>query len=137
MKIANGAISRPSRQDWFLPKKRVMMLTMISGMRMPHRAWMIATREKIRWKNTSQLLPTAASWVPMPVWSRPPATPTTMGAPTAPNETGVDCTSMPSTTAAMAGKPRATINGATTAAGVPKPDAPSMKQPNSQATISA
>ncbi|AMD00912.1 hypothetical protein LOKO_01844 [Halomonas chromatireducens] len=44
---------------------------------------------------------------------------------------------MPTTTAARAGKPRATINGAATAAGVPKPEAPSMKQPNSQATMMA
>ncbi|MOA02701.1 hypothetical protein D3C78_1221670 [compost metagenome] len=57
--------------------------------------------------------------------------------PTAPKDTGVDCTIMPSTTAASAGKPRATSRGAATAAGVPKPEAPSMKQPNSQATISA
>jgi len=48
----------------------------------------------------------------------------------------VDCTIIPMTTAASAGKPSATISGAATAAGVPKPEAPSMKQPNSQATIS-
>ena len=33
------------------------------------------------------------------------------------------------TTDANAGKPIATINGAATAAGVPKPEAPSIKQP--------
>ena len=58
-----------------------------------------------------------------------------MGVPTAPNDTGVDCTIMPSITAPIAGKPSATSKGAATAAGVPKPDAPSMKQPNSHATI--
>ncbi len=97
---------------------------------------MIATREKIRWKNTSQLLPTAASCSLMPVLSRPAPTPTRIGVPTAPKDTGVDCTIIPITTAANAGKPSATISGAATAAGVPKPEAPSMKQPNSQATIS-
>ena len=40
---------------------------------------------------------------------------------------------MPKTTAANAGKPIATIRGAATAAGVPKPDAPSIKHPNNQA----
>ena len=44
---------------------------------------------------------------------------------------------MPTTTAATAGKPSATISGAATAAGVPKPEAPSMKQPNSQVTMIA
>ena len=73
----------------------------------------------------------------MPARSRPPETPTTMGVPTAPKETGVDWIIMPTTTAASAGKPSATISGAATAAGVPKPEAPSMKQPNSQATMIA
>ncbi len=35
---ANGAIARPSVQDLLRPKWRVMMLTMISGMRIPHSA---------------------------------------------------------------------------------------------------
>ena len=38
----------------------------------------------------------------------------------------------PTMTAAIAGKPSASSSGATTAAGVPKPEAPSMKEPNSQ-----
>ena len=53
--------------------------------------------------------------------------------PTAPKETGVDCIIIPKTTAASVGNPIATIKGAATAAGVPKPDAPSIKQPSSQA----
>ncbi|MNC18528.1 hypothetical protein D3C75_664300 [compost metagenome] len=60
-----------------------------------------------------------------------------IGVPTAPKETGVLCTSMPSITAASAGKPMATSSGAAMAAGVPKPEAPSMKQPNSQAMMIA
>ena len=58
-----------------------------------------------------------------------------IGVPTAPNETGVDCTIRPITTAGSAGKPRATSSGEATAAVVPNPEAPSMKQPNSQAAI--
>ena len=42
---------------------------------------------------------------------------------------------MPIMTAAMAGNPSATSSGATIAAGVPKPDAPSMNEPNSHAMM--
>ena len=35
MNSANGAISRPSRQDLLAPKKRAITLTMISGMKTP------------------------------------------------------------------------------------------------------
>ena len=55
--------------------------------------------------------------------------------PAAPNETGVLWMIIPATTAAIAGKPRPTISGTATAAGVPKPDAPSMKDPKSQAMM--
>ena len=41
----------------------------------------------------------------------------------------------PARTAAIAGKPRANKSGATTAAGVPKPAAPSMKEPKSHAMM--
>ena len=40
-------------------------------------------------------------------------------------------------TAAMAGKPIATSSGAAMAAGVPKPEAPSISDPNSQAMMMA
>ena len=73
----------------------------------------------------------------MPALSRPVLRPTRIGVPTAPKDTGVLCTSMPRITAASAGKPMATSSGAAMAAGVPKPEAPSMKQPNSQPMISA
>ncbi len=56
-----------------------------------------------------------------------------MGVPTAPNETGVLWMIIPDTTAAIAGKPKPTIKGTVTAAGVPKPAAPSMNAPNNQA----
>ena len=61
--------------------------------------------------------------------------PTTIGVPTAPKLTGVDWMMRPARTAAIAGKPRASKSGATTAAGVPKPAAPSMKEPKSQAMM--
>ena len=53
--------------------------------------------------------------------------------PTAPKDTGVDWIIMPKTTADKGGKPTATIKGAATAAGVPKPEAPSIKHPNNHA----
>ena len=65
----------------------------------------------------------------------PPCTPTKMAVPTAPNVTGVLWIIMPIITAPAAGKPMATMRGAATAAGVPKPAAPSMKEPKSQAMI--
>ena len=52
--------------------------------------------------------------------------------PTAPKVTGVLWTIMPSITAVIAGNPSATSNGAVIAAGVPNPDAPSIKLPKSQ-----
>ena len=58
-----------------------------------------------------------------------------MGVPTAPKLTGVDWMINPTITAAIAGKPIASNSGATTAAGVPKPEAPSMKLPKSGETL--
>ena len=52
--------------------------------------------------------------------------------PAAPKVTGVDCTISPSITAAIAGNPSATINGAMIAAAVPNPAAPSMNAPKHQ-----
>ncbi len=64
-------------------------------------------------------------------------TPISIGVPTAPNVTAVLWIIKPSITAAIAGKPNATINGAAMAAGVPNPAAPSMNEPNNQAMMSA
>ena len=50
----------------------------------------------------------------------------TIGVPTAPKETGVLWIIIPISTAANAGKPMATSKGAAIAAGVPKPEAPSI-----------
>ncbi len=63
-----------------------------------------------------------------PVW-----TPIIMGVPIAPKVTAVLWIIIPTITAAAAGKPSATSKGAAMAAGVPKPEAPSRKEPNSQA----
>ena len=65
----------------------------------------------------------------------PVFTPTKIGVPTAPKETGVLWMIIPDMTAAIAGKPRATSRGTATAAGVPNPAAPSMKEPNNQAMM--
>ncbi len=110
---------------------------MTSGITVPTMAWVMATLLVICCRKLSQLEPWATSCAPMVAVSRPLLTPTTMGVPTAPKDTGVLCTSMPISTAAMAGKPMATSRGAAIAAGVPKPEAPSMKQPNSQAMMMA
>ena len=61
--------------------------------------------------------------------------PTRIGVPTAPNVTGVLWMMRVHITAASAGKPSASSSGPATAAGVPKPDAPSMNAPNIQATM--
>ena len=61
--------------------------------------------------------------------------PTRMGVPTAPNVTGVLWMISVHITAARAGNPSASSSGPATAAGVPKPDAPSMNAPNIQATM--
>ena len=61
----------------------------------------------------------------------------TIGVPTAPKETGVLWIIIPISTAANAGKPMATSKGAAIAAGVPKPEAPSIKVPKHQAMIIA
>ncbi len=136
-KIANGSTSKPAFQLFSLPKKRVSISTMTSGMTVPTMAWVIATLLVICCRKMLQLEPWAVSCAPMVAVSRPLLMPTTIGVPTAPKETGVLCTSMPSSTAAIAGKPTATSSGAAIAAGVPKPEAPSMKQPNSQAMMMA
>ena len=60
-----------------------------------------------------------------------------IGVPTAPKDTGVDWIIIPIITAPRAGNPIATSSGAAMAAGVPKPEAPSIKQPNSQARMRA
>jgi len=60
-----------------------------------------------------------------------------IGVPTAPKDTGVLWMIKVTITAAMAGKPMATSIGAATAAGVPKPAEPSMKEPNRKAMIMA
>ena len=116
-----------------MPKKRVMNMTRNSGISVPQMAWMMATCDTTTWKKSAHVWPCACSACVIASRCSPPCTPTSKGVPTAPNDTGVDWMIMPKVTAASAGKPTATISGPTTAAGVPKPEAPSMKQPNSQA----
>ena len=62
-------------------------------------------------------------------------TPIRIGVPAAPNDTGVLWMIMPAVTAARPGNPSPTSSGTATAAGVPNPAAPSMNEPNSQATM--
>jgi hypothetical protein len=67
--------------------------------------------------------------------SREVPIPIMVGVPTAPNDTGVLFAIRATITAAKAGKPKDSNNGATSAAGVPKPADPSINAPNSHATI--
>ena len=73
----------------------------------------------------------------MAALSNPLFTPITIGVPTAPNDTGVLCIIIPINTAPSAGNPIATSKGAAIAAAVPKPEAPSRKQPKHHAIIMA
>ncbi len=59
--------------------------------------------------------------------------PTATGVPMAPNDTGLLSATRASVTAAIGRNPSATRSGAVTAAGVPKPAAPSRNAPKSQA----
>lgn len=63
--------------------------------------------------------------------------PMMIGVPTAPKVTAVLWMISAEAHAARGGKPSATSSGPATAAGVPKPAAPSINDPNSQATINA
>ena len=110
-----------------------MKNTRNAGISVPAMAWPSATRSTMRLKKSAQVWPCAASACVIDSRCKPPCTPTSSGVPTAPKDTGVDWMIMPNITADSAGKPTATISGPATAAGVPKPEAPSMKQPNSQA----
>ena len=65
----------------------------------------------------------------------PVLTPTRIGVPHAPNETGVLWMIIPAITAASAGNLSPTSSGTATAAGVPKPAEPSIKEPNNQAMM--
>ena len=136
-KRANGTTSRPAFQLFSLPKKRVSIITITTGITVPTSACTIATWLVMSCRKISQLEPFATSCAPIAAVSRPLLTPMMIGVPTAPKDTGVLCTNMPSSTAAIAGKPIATSSGAAIAAGVPKPDAPSMKHPNSHAMMIA
>ncbi len=110
-------------------------MTMSSGIKVPATAWSRAERTVIICRYSGKVMPMLANWALMVGFSRPPRTPTRIGVPTAPKVTGVLWIIMPIMTAAMAGKPRATSRGAAMAAGVPKPEAPSMKEPKSQAMM--
>ncbi len=126
-------MDNPSRQDRFSPKNRVVMTTMRVGMRVPAIAWRTTARAVTSRRNSRISRPARAicAWKASP--PTPPATPTSTGVPTAPKVTAVLWIIIPIMTAAAAGKPMATMRGAHTAAGVPKPEAPSMKEPKSQA----
>jgi hypothetical protein len=110
-----------------------MKTTSSTGIIVPQMACRMAVWPTTTLKKSAQPWPCASSAVVMESRCRPPCTPTSSGVPTAPKDTGVDWIIMPNITAANAGKPTATISGAATAAGVPNPEAPSMKLPNSQA----
>ena len=97
------------------------MITII-GMKTPLNKSNVVIRSAVDWKNAL-----SASFNVL--------NPTRTGVPTAPNDTATLSAINADTTAIIGLKPKATINGAVTIAGVPKPDAPSMSDPNKNATI--
>ena len=107
-----------------------MTATTSSGTSVPHKACSVATLAPIAGRKAGSSSSAAVSPDASPVFI-----PTNMGVPTAPNETGVHWIIIPATTAASAGKPKATKSGTHTAAGVPKPAEPSMNEPNSHAMM--
>ncbi len=136
-KSAKGRIERPSVQDRRSPKNRVIITTIKTGMAVPVIAWKAADRTATRRMYWSIPMPAAASAVSSSGPASPPVTPTRIGVPAAPKVTAVLWIIIPIMTAAAAGNPIATIRGAATAAGVPKPAAPSMKAPKSQAMMTS
>ena len=98
-------------------------------------AWRAAARTVTAETYSASVAPDAANAMVNSGLVTPPWTPTRTGVPTAPNVTAVLWIIMPNITAPAAGKPMATMSGAATAAGVPNPAAPSMKDPKSQAMI--
>ncbi len=134
---ANGHTANPSQADLFLPKNRVMNTTSNSGISVPTMACSSATLNPTKARKPSHcpkpMSATAVFTDSSP--AKPLLTPTRIGVPTAPNDTGVLWIIIPATTAAIAGKPSPTISGTVTAAGVPNPAAPSINAPNSQAMM--
>src|SRR5699024_6529724 len=80
--IANFHTCKPSLNDLFFPKNLVKSPTKNNGTNIPARAWIIASFPVTL--NTKA--DTSEIWVS---GSTPEPTPTTIGVPTAPNETGV------------------------------------------------
>ena len=132
---AKGSTENPSVHDFRAPKKRVIITTMNIGMMVPVIAWRPAARMATARTYSGSVAPEAANAAVNSGLTTPPWTPTKIGVPTAPNVTAVLWIIIPNITAPAAGKPMATMRGAATAAGVPNPAAPSMKDPNSQAMM--
>ncbi len=61
VKRAKGVIASPSFQLLLRPKKRVSIITIIRGIKVPTMAWPIATSEVMSCRNISQLDPPSAS----------------------------------------------------------------------------
>ena len=117
---ANRHTCKPSRTDLLGPKNRVRITTISSGI-----------KEAIATSNITACTAMAAS-SSLPILSSPWPMPTSTGSPTAPEDTAALSAINANTTAASGGKPRTTSSGATIAAGVPKPAAPSKKDTNNQ-----
>ena len=132
---ANRQTRSPSAKLRRAPKNRVRVATTRSGTSVPAIVWSSATRNPMKArKSLHSPRPSPAAYAATASEpSRPVETPTRIGVPAEPKETGVLWISIPATTAASGGKPRPTRSGTATAAGVPKPEEPSMNAPKSQA----
>src|SRR5699024_4200181 len=135
---ANGQTLSPSEKLRFLPKNFVSIADMNNGMNKPIIAWKMDTCPPMLNTNSDMFNPSESRKVFTTGWfSRLVLTPTSIGVPTAPYDTGVDCSINAIMTAASAGKPRAMSSGPITVAGAPHPAAPSRNVPNSHATMIA
>src|SRR5699024_1387850 len=135
---ANGQTLSPSEKLRFLPKNFVSLADMNNGMTKPIMAWKMDTCPPMLNTNSDMFNPSESRKEFTTGWfSRLVLTPTSIGVPTAPYDTGVDCSINAIMTAASAGKPRAMSSGPITVAGAPHPAAPSRNVPNSHATMIA
>ena len=113
------------------------MLTTMSGTNVPASACRNATLTAIESRSAAKVVKSTVAISSRTAGSldSPVLTPTSIGVPAAPKDTGVLWISMPEMTAAIAGKPRPTRSGTATAAGVPNPAEPSMNAPNNHAMM--
>ena len=124
-KRAKGKTANAGFMDFSLPNTFVSTATPKKGTKIPITAWGKAVQTESFPANSGPTL--------VPSWVKAVDT----GVPTAPKETAVESKINATVAAARGGNPRLTKSGAASAAGVPKPAAPSINEPNIQQMIMA